>query len=71
MGKRLTPLEKFARRICWEGFLGPMSGRGTTEAAYWDSLPESTKKNYLCDAERYIWVWKNVDPAIVREACES
>ena len=71
MAKRLNPIEKLARSICWEGFLGPASGRGITEAAYWSSLPENTRKRYTEEAERFVWVYQSVDPAIVRAAIDA
>lgn len=52
--KRLTPLEKLARRICWIEFIG--RPKGTTESAYWASLPAESHRRYIDDARRWAWL---------------
>ncbi len=51
----MKPVERLARDICWVGFFKPRSF-GITKAAYWKSLPQSTRKNYEADASQFVWL---------------
>lgn len=53
MSKRLSPIEKLARDICWDGF--STKPKDTTRAAYWASLPKFTSEQYLTQAAELIW----------------
>ena len=65
----MKPGEKLARDICWAGFWKPGS-IGKTKAAYWKSLPESTRKNYEADAIQFVWLLKRLPLATINMAHE-
>jgi hypothetical protein len=56
----MTPGEKLAREICWARFFG--RPQGITKAQYWKSMPESTRKNYECDAAQFVFVLGRLSP---------
>lgn len=46
--------EKFARRLCWRGFV-PGAETGTTEARYWRELPEEKRQEYRWEARVFLY----------------
>jgi hypothetical protein len=59
-------MEKLAREICWLGFAVPAQA-GVTKARYWKQLPESTRQNYRCDAQRFAFLLENLDVELLNE----
>lgn len=56
MSKRLSAIEKLARRICWLEFNGRPYGK--TEARYWNDLPQETRDTFVGEAQRFIWAYR-------------
>jgi hypothetical protein len=47
--RRLTAIEKLARRICWLGWGG--NTPNTTEADYWADIPQESRDGYIREAD--------------------
>ena len=59
MSKRLSPIERLARDICWIGFVNPKLA-GTTKITYWNRLPETTRTKYRDEAKRFAFLLERV-----------
>lgn len=67
MARRLTPLVKLAREICWAGFGSSGGKAGKTMASYWKSLPEATKVRYIEQAREFDYLLQRVSVDVLNE----
>jgi hypothetical protein len=67
MKKKMAPIEKLAREICWAGFTSPGAKIGKTKASYWKSITENSRKNYIADAHRFAFLLARVSVDVLNE----
>jgi hypothetical protein len=65
--KRLTPIEKLAREICWAGFATKPGRAGRTKARYWRSITDCARRSYVLEAERFAFLLKNVSVKVLNQ----
>lgn len=54
MTKRMDPIEKLARRICWLEFSPPRNRNGT-EKTYWEGVADFVKRERIAETRRFLW----------------
>lgn len=65
----MTPIEKFAREICWAGFTTPVSRKGKTKAGYWkNEVCADAKLRYVSDAEYFSWLLRALPVEVLNDA---
>jgi hypothetical protein len=62
------PVEKIAREICWLGFQSPRPE--TTKAKYWEEISEGARRNYRCDARRFVFLYHALPVDLLNETAE-
>jgi hypothetical protein len=62
----MTAIEKLAREICWREFA--VEPTDTTKAAYWKSLPQETRDDYIADAKWLNWIVGRVPTRMIGAA---
>lgn len=69
MHKRLTPIEKLAREICWREFIVPLKKWvGKTKAAYWRDLSEEKRRECIDDAMWWLAMYRRLPVDLINEA---
>lgn len=67
MSKRMNPIEKLAREICWAGFTTKEGRKGKTKARYWRTLPSDTRQDYVRDARWFAFMMRRVSVKVLNE----
>lgn len=62
MSRRLSPIEKLARDICWAEWVSNYRPPGTTKATYWERMNPAAQDTYVRDAEWLLFVVKKLKP---------
>lgn len=55
MSRRMNPVEKLARDICWAGFSNPTTV-GCSKAEYWEGCAAAAKDDYRREARHLSWL---------------
>lgn len=54
-------IERLARDICWAGFSNAtQKAHPDTKVSYWKRIAEDTRRDYIREAERFVWLLKRL-----------